>query len=486
MKIHTRFFITFFCFALFFAISSYLAQDSLFKHNQAKEDTNISNQIKYIKKSIETNEDEYALNRYLSDNNIGLERITYNTHNKVITHYGYNENHREISQPIITDYKLDNDIARTCSFINKSSDQVRRENPRNSEGDFIIQSFCSDDSIYIATSHYFQYQAAIKLLQKSYLFILLATAVISAILSYILARYISTPIANISFVTKKLSNLDFSSRVEVTGNDEIGELATNINILSDKLQHSIQKLKDNIIIEKESKEKQNQLFASMSHELKTPITILKGTLEGIKDQIGPYKEPLNFVDDMLEETNNMENIVMNLLSYAKFSVQDIKLNFQPYKISDLINMNLDRLDYIITENNLTIEKRLSDDYVEVDLASINMVFKNVLENAIYYSDKNAKIEVFVSTFSDHVLVQVFNHGSNIPGETILHMFEPFYRADDSRVKYKNGTGLGLTIVKQILEQHNSNFSLYNVNNDDEYAVCFEFTLKIAKDDKKIK
>ena len=74
-----------------------------------------------------------------------------------------------------------------------------------------------------------------------------------------------------------------------------------------------------------------------------------------------------------------------------------------------------------------------------------------------------------------------NHGTNIPQESIIHIFDPFYRGDDSRIQYKNGTGLGLTIVKQILEQHQSNFSLYNINNDEEYAVCFEFTLRKAQE-----
>ena len=481
MKIHTRFFITFFCFALFFSFSSYLAQDSLFKHNKSKEEAKVNQQIKTIKDALYSDPD--FLLPYLNSQEIGMSVISYNEEVKQVEVIPINDKHQTIAQYIIEDYQTKADIEKSCQLIGETSDKVKKENPRDYDGDYIIQSFCQDGKVYIVTSHFVQYGAAIQLLQQSYLLILVATVLISAVLSYILARYISTPITKISYVTKKISNLDFSNKVEVAGNDEIGDLATNINILSDKLQHSIERLKESIIIEKESRERQVQLFASMSHELKTPITILKGTLEGIKDQIGPYKDPLAFVDDMIEETNNMENIVLNLLSYAKFSVNDIKLSFHPYHIEDLIDDAIARLRYMIKEKEIVLETVIVDDVVEIDQPSISMVLKNVIENAIHYSEKGAKVEVFTSSFTDYVLIQVYNHGTNIPQENILHIFEPFYRADISRLQYKNGTGLGLTIVKQILDQHHSNFSMYNVNNDDEYAVCFEFTLKKAKSSK---
>lgn len=476
MKIQTRFFITFFCFALFFSFSAYLTQDALIRRTQSQENIKVAQHIETIKSKI--NVDEEGLNTYLNENSIGLDVVSI--HNGVLNHFVYNKNHNDIALDVVEDYVNKKSITDSCKVINSFEDQVKREKPRNYESDdFIIQSFCQNDVVYIVTSHFVQYEATIMLLRQSYLFIFFATLIITAVLAYILSRYVSNPITKINFLTKKLSNLDFSSRVEVSGNDEIGELAININILSDKLQHSIQKLRDSIIIEKESSERQVQLFASMSHELKTPITILKGTLEGIKDQVGPYKNPLDHVDSMIEEVNNMENIVLNLLNYAKFSVNDIKLNFVNMQLKDLIENEVSRLKYLIDEKNIILEQHIVNDMVNVDISSISMVFKNVFENAIFYSKEGAKVEIFTASFTDYVLIQVFNHGTNIPQDSIIHIFDPFYRGDDSRMQYKNGTGLGLTIVKQILEQHNSNFSLYNINNDDEFAVCFEFTLRKA-------
>lgn len=475
MKIQTRFFITFFCFALFFSFSAYLTQDSLLRRSQTEENMKVEQHIETIQSKI--NVDEHQLNKYLKENSVGLDVISYK--NGYINHFVYNNNFNDVALSAVDNYKSKKDILESCKNINSLENGVKREQT-SYENNYIIQSFCKNDVIYIVTSNYFHYEPTIMLLRQSYLLILIATLLITAVLAFFLSRYVSNPIKKINYFTKKLSNLDFSSRVEVSGNDEIGELATNINILSDKLQHSIQKLRDSIIIEKESRERQVQLYASMSHELKTPITILKGTLEGIKDQVGPYKNPLNYVDSMIEEVHNMENIVLNLLNYSKFSVNDIKLNFETIKISDLINSEISRLKYLIDEKEIILEENIVDDIVEVDISSISMVFKNVIENAIFYSKKGSKVEIFTSSFSEYVLIQVYNHGTNIAQESLIHIFDPFYRGDDSRIEYKNGTGLGLTIVKQILEQHNSNFSLYNINNDEEVSVCFEFTLRKAK------
>ncbi|MDR1781376.1 MAG: HAMP domain-containing histidine kinase [Bacilli bacterium] len=480
MKIHSRFFITFFCFALFFSLSSYLAQDSIFKHSQDKEIARVDNEINVVKNLVDKPDE---LNRFLTENDIILD-VVYTENNQV--KFNYHDNLiNNVNSDILSRYKNVSDVTKECAYLNNLPNQSLREKPGTFDANYIIQSFCHNNKIYYITSHYTEYNDAYNLLKQSYFLIITGTVIISAILSYILARYISTPITQINFMTKKLSNLDFSQKLNIAGNDEIAELATNINILSDKLKHSIDKLKDNIIKEKEASDHQIQLFASMSHELKTPITILFGILEGIKNKVGPYKEPLNYVDDMIDEVNNMQNIVMSLLNYAKFSVQEMEIKLKPYDLEDLICENVNRLNTLIDEKHINIETNIIDDVVLVDRTSIDLVLKNVLENAIYYTEENSKVEIFTSSFTDYVLIQIYNHGTNIDSESLNHIFEPFYRSDKSRLDYKHGTGLGLTIVKQILERYGSNYSMYNVNTEDEYAVCFEFTLKkdITKDDK---
>lgn len=473
MKIFTRFFIFFFLFAIFFSAVTYFAQTTIFEHEQNSEEIKINQQVKDIK--AYDNVYDKKLKQYLNDYRLQLNIAYYLDQNDQVYHDQLGTKVMDNTE-IMNRFMKKSDIADFC----KNTNNITREKPRNLEGDYLIQTFCHDKVIYILSSPYVQYQSAINLLQKSYYLILASTIIISSILSFILARYFSLPLRKMSSVTQQITKLDFSTRVDFKRNDEIGDLGRNINILSDRLQDAISKLRNSVITEKESRERQNQLFASMSHELKTPITILKGTLEGIKDKKGNYKDPLNHVDDMIEEVNMMESIVLNLLNYAKFSVQDIKLNLKPYSLKKLLFTEIDRLEYLIDEKEIQLEEQISDAEVLVDMPSMRMVIKNVLENAMYYSDPKARIEIFSSSFSDHVLVQIINHGKNIAPESIQHLFEPFYREENSRLSYKNGTGLGLTIVKQILEKHGSNFSLYNINDEDEYAVCFEFTLKKAK------
>ena len=479
MKIHTRFFITFFCFALFFSLSSYLAQDSIFKRNQDQETARVDDELSTVKNNLAKPK---QLEDFIEKNDLSLAIVAVKNDHITFT---YNNNQvSNLLNNILTQYKKPADLTKQCRFLNSLPTETYKQKPTDFDANYLIQSFCQDNKIYYVTSHYIEYGNSYTLLKQSYFLIIAATIIISAILSYILAKYISTPITQINFMTKKLSNLDFSQKLNIAGNDEIAELATNINILSDKLKHSIDKLKDNIIKEKEDSDHQIQLFASMSHELKTPITILFGILEGIKNKVGPYKEPLNYVDDMIDEVHNMQNIVMSLLNYAKFSVQDIGIELKPYDLEDLICENINRLSFLIDEKHINLETNIIDDEVLVDHTSIDLVLKNILENAIYYSEKNAKVEIFTSSFTDYVLIQIYNHGTNIDSESLSHIFEPFYRSDKSRLDYKHGTGLGLTIVKQILERYGSNYAMYNVNTEDEYAVCFEFTLRKALKPKK--
>lgn len=476
MKIRSRFFITFFCFALFFSLSSYVAQDYLFKHSQNNENIRVDDEVRIIKNSINNDDNDTFLKQYLIDRDIILDKIFLNPETNSIIVKKYNtEKSFNFNQEYYS-YRNQSEIDNACRNISLLPERTKAAKVSINDKSYMSQTFCAEDNaIYIAFSPFSEYTSAIMLLQQSYLLIITFTVLMSAIISFILARYIAKPITQINYMTKQLSNLDFSQKLSISGNDEIAELATNINILSNKLHHSIDKLKENIIKEKQANEDQIQLFASMSHELKTPITILKGTLEGIKDRIGSYKNPYDYIDSMIEETDNMENIVLNLLNYAKFSLEDKELKMSAADLEDLLCESVNRLNYLIDEKNINIETNIIDENVMVDKASINIVLKNILENAIHYSENNSKIEIFTSSFTDYVLVQVINHGTNIPSASLNYIFEPFYRADNSRLAYKNGTGLGLSIVKQILDKYHSNYSIYNIN-DDEYAVCFEFTL----------
>lgn len=477
MKTHSKFFLIFFCFAIFFSVTAYLVQDSLFRSYQANEQLRINEQYKYMRSMIEE-DNKSDLLLYVKNNGISLAEIFYYDNRVVINDF---EDHIFDFETIIKDDYTDQEsITNACKLINYNDNGVLYDHAHYLQSSYIIEKFCVKNRLYITVSAYTEYESAIKLLQETYVPIIIGTLIVSAVLAYMLAGYISKPIRRISVVIRQLSNLNFNSKIEFVGDDEIGQLAQDINVLNDKFKYAINKLESSLLDEKKSRERQVQLFANMSHELKTPIAILKGTLEGIKDQIGPYKDPMNFIDEMIEETETMEDIVLHLLSYAKFSVNDVKLSLKPYHLEDLLEEAVYNLQYIIDEKEINVNMDIVDGLVSVDFTSISMVFKNIVENAVYYSDKGATIDIESREFKDYMSVKICNYGVNIPNESMTYIFEPFYRADDSRLKFKKGTGLGLTIVRQVLEQHNSNFTLFNVNDGDEKAVCFELTLKKYK------
>lgn len=471
MRLFYRFFASFIIISISFSLVSFTINDYLFKREENQEEKRVYLERTKVQSFDDINDPELA--EFISSKGITLEIIYTDEYNSV--DYKLIGERKVNNNDTISNYKGYDDIIEYCD---ENEGLVSKETPRGFDNNFLIQTFCHNNSIFILTSPYVSYSSVINFLQISAIYSFIIIAICGTIISYFLAKYISKPISNMIYITNRISRLDFSMKADVSNKDELGELARHINILSNQLEQSIRSLQKTAVNEKTSREKQTQLFASMSHELKTPITIIKGTLEGIKDQVGPYKNPLNHIDDMIEEANTMESIVLNLLNYSKFSLDDIKLNFKPYSIEKILYEQLYRLDYLLTEKNIEVEINITDEQVLIDISSMNMVLKNIFENAIYYSPDNSKIEILASVFSTHVLINITNHGINISKDSLKHIFDPFYRDDNSRMVYKNGTGLGLTIVKQILDQHKSVYSIYNIN-DDEYAVSFEFTLKKA-------
>ncbi|MGL4383506.1 MAG: ATP-binding protein [Bacilli bacterium] len=468
-----RIFLTIIMTILLTTLIGFIVQDSFFKVLQRQENESIDNHLRNVRIYIVNF--EVPISRYLERNDLELHRYTSSPSNQSIQHFAQGVSYTDLD--LSNKIKSYDDAIKQCKLISRMDNKVRVESFSRINGEYIVQTFCDENNIvYSLVSPYTQYQVIFNVLQRSILIVLVVSLLISIVVASSLARYFNTQIQKMQIVTSNLIKMDFTQRIPSINTSELQDLANNINNLGAQLEFTINKLKDNVLEEQNAKVKQAQMFASMSHELKTPITILKGTLEGIKDQIGPYKNPLNYTDDMIEEVNNMENIVMNLLDYARFSKNVSTLNFTAISLRELINKEVSRLKYLIDEKMIDLETNLVDDIVYVDVPSIKVALKNILENAIFYSQVGVKIEIIATSFNKHVLVQVINHGTNMNQDSTSVVFEPFYREEESRLKYKNGTGLGLTIVKQILEQHHSTFSLYNINDDDEYAVCFEFTL----------
>ena len=306
--------------------------------------------------------------------------------------------------------------------------------------------------------------------------------VISSIITYFVSKAFTRPILELNDIAQKMSNLDFSKKYDVTTKDEIGTLGTSINKLSNNLEKTIQDLKEaNIDLEKDVEEKsklsemRNQFISDVSHELKTPIALIQGYAEGLNDGIIQDEESKKYyIEVILDEANKMSNLTKDLLDLSRLEYGKEELVYQDFSISELVKSTLKKNELIFNEKGIKSELDIVEDYmVNADPNRIEQVLTNYISNAIkHVSDKNI-IKCSVKEIDNKIRITVFNSGKNILDEDIPRLWTRFYKVDSSRNRELGGTGIGLSLVKAIMNQHHQEFGVNNVKD----GVEFWFELK---------
>ncbi|SPF55432.1 Integral membrane sensor signal transduction histidine kinase (fragment) [Candidatus Desulfosporosinus infrequens] len=283
----------------------------------------------------------------------------------------------------------------------------------------------------------------------------------------------------------KMADLDFSEEVTVTSNDELGSMAVSLNRLSKNLRTSLTELKNaneqlQLDIEKEKDREiiRKEFVASVSHELKTPLGIIKGFAEGVKDNIAENKKE-HYINVILDEIEKMDELVLDLLDLAKLESNAYKPDMEDFNITDLVNDVETRLINRIYEKKIRLKHEYEGKNFKVcgDLRRIEQVVMNIMNNAIKHTNHEGDIKIGIKEQKNVVYISIENSGSHIREEDLKRIWERFYRAEKSRDRKTGGTGLGLSIVKNILEIHVSRFGAENT----EDGVSFYFTLEKALD-----
>lgn len=317
-------------------------------------------------------------------------------------------------------------------------------------------------------------------LQQSFLrifpLLLIVVFAISLIASWLYSRIITKPVLEISRVSEKMSDLHFEWQVNEQRTDELGILGKSLNGLSQNLRIALTDLKKanaeleaDIEREKALEQAQIDFFSAASHELKTPITIIKGQLEGMLLGIGTYKDREKYLSRSLEVTQTLESMVYDLLTISRLqtSVSDFKK--ETFDCVPLIRKYLSDTEDLIVDKDLQISFQSSKPIiVNANKILIEKVFSNLIGNAVKYSPPKAAINITVQKQQSNYLFSIENHGTHIPEETIPKLFEAFYRVDTSRSRQTGGSGLGLYIVQKILQQHNSCCNVRNTENGVEF------------------
>ena len=307
----------------------------------------------------------------------------------------------------------------------------------------------------------------------------LITAVIlliSIIGAVICSRYYSKPLVGISNVAKRMTTLDMTWKCDVRRRDEIGVLASSLNEMSqqlsnalDSLQAANEQLQQDIEREREQEKQRVDFFTSVSHELKTPIAIIKGQLEGMIHQVGPYKDRDTYLRRCLKTTNDMEALVKEILSAARMGGSDFHLERTDLDISRMVEKACQKFRGRMEDKGMELRLNIQSDFhYEGNGQLIEKVFSNVLSNAVTYSPMGAAVTV---SLQDGVF-SVGNTGVHIDEEDLAQLFTPFYRIDKSRNRNSGGSGLGLYIVKTILDHHEVSYSMENTENGVQFTAVF--------------
>jgi len=317
----------------------------------------------------------------------------------------------------------------------------------------------------------------------------LITVVISGIVMLVISKRFTKPISELSGIANKMSNLDFSQKYRIKDSgDEIDNLGKSINKMSDKLEDTITKLqKSNLELEKDIEQKsklddmRKQFISDVSHELKTPIALIQGYSEGLIENVNTDEESRQFYAEViLDEANKMDKMVKKLLELMKLEYGAKKLNNIYFNITELINEELRKYTVLLNENHIEVKFNLKQPiYVYADSNFIEQILNNYISNAIKNIEKINKekyMKIDIKLLENKVRVSVFNTGKNISEEKMEKIWTRFYKEDTSRNREMGGTGIGLSLVKAIMNNYNNE---YGVNNK-ENGVEFYFDLNIVK------
>ncbi|MDO4322109.1 MAG: HAMP domain-containing sensor histidine kinase [Lachnospiraceae bacterium] len=296
--------------------------------------------------------------------------------------------------------------------------------------------------------------------------------IISLAASYFVSRFLTKPMIEISSVSERLTVLDMTWRCDTKRSDEVGILANNLNTMAERLDEALkelteanEKLQADIEQERRQEKLRVDFFRAVSHELKTPITVLKGELEGMIYQVGGYKDRDVHLRQSMRTVNEMERLVKEILSASRMAGSDFSLTVSEIDLSSLVRQCCRKWQSAAEDKNQNFLIDIEEGcIIHGDRELLQKAISNIIGNAAAHSPEQENIEVSLKG----EILKVCNSGVWIADTDLRHIFEPFYRADPSHSRETGGSGLGLYIVKTILDRHELKYNLENT----AYGVCF--------------
>lgn len=318
-----------------------------------------------------------------------------------------------------------------------------------------------------------------------FLNVLMVVIVLAVAMIWIVSEKVADPILELADISKRMAHLDFEARYEGDDKNEIAVLGENFNLMSEKLEETISSLKSaNLELQRdvESKikidEMRQEFIANVSHELKTPIAIIQGYAEGLMEGISDDPESQKYYYEVImDETSRMNRIVKKLITLSQLEMDDESINMERFSLTELIGNCIQTSEVLITQAEIRVVYEPEREfYVWSDEYQTEEVFRNYLTNAIHHAalvDGDKRIEITIQDLEGKVRVSVFNTGAPIPEENLEHIWDKFYKVDKARTREYGGSGIGLSIVKAVMERLGQDYGVQNR----EDGVTFYFELE---------
>lgn len=301
--------------------------------------------------------------------------------------------------------------------------------------------------------------------------------ILSTIISYMVTKKITNPILKLADLSKRMTSLDFEAKFQSRGRDELDVLGEHMNELSSTLERTISELKsanNELLRDIEEKNKiddmRKEFLSNISHELKTPLALIQGYAEGLKECIHDDAQSREFYCDVImDEADKMNRMVKQLLTLNQLEFGNEMVTMERFDVTEVIQGVIDATAILRGQKEITVEFEKSGPiYVWADEFKVEEVLTNYMSNAIHHAEGEKRISISIQQKEAVVRIGVFNTGKQIPEEDLEHIWTKFYKVDKARTREYGGSGIGLSIVKAIMESHHKSCGAQNHENGVEF------------------
>lgn len=308
--------------------------------------------------------------------------------------------------------------------------------------------------------------------------------IVSGVLIWMMSKKVTEPILELADISKKMTDLDFNAKYQGKEDNEIGLLGCHVNQLSMALEKTISELKTanneltkDIETKNQIDEMRKDFLSNVSHELKTPIALIQGYAEGLKEEINEDAESREFYCDVImDEAAKMNTMVKKLLTLNQIESGNDMIVMERFDITELVRTYVQSATILTQQYNIRIEiEETAPIFVWGDEFKTEEVIMNYFSNAMNHCEGDKVISIKYRMNEENVRISVFNTGTPIPEESILQIWDKFYKVDKARTREYGGSGVGLSIVKAIMESMNQAYGVKNYNNGVEF--WFELSRK---------